>query len=352
MLRTKQVRRHGTRMSKVVDSVKFLQETYGVPGESLRIYVRLWELESWLREMVYVELKSARGVDWGASLKSVEEKFKQDKRLIHMATAERGPLSYMTLGELWEIMSSNWSLFEIYFPPKHLVEARITSELMQIRHRVAHCRTPHTDDLARVEQFAKDLDQSFWRFTTSYNDEHDIIPADSDLVSGAFIEDDQYPWCNVGDNQWTRLGRKDLHARYTITVARTIRPWVEKSLKAPIVPNPGVLYDVNLQVLDRASLDYEKILSKTKSFHDRCVHIILDSIGQSLRLTFSSLQPAQNIIEAVKVFRDVAYRVIRPATDDISIANRIAARWPEYVIGPSNPLCFLCPDMPCKFFPA
>lgn len=339
-------------MSTVDDSVKFLEMTYGVPGESLRIYARLWELESWLREMVYVELKAARGASWGAGLKSVEDKIKQDKRLIHMATAERGPLSYMTLGELWEIMSGNWSLLESYFPPKHLIEARITSELMQIRHRIAHCRTPHADDLARVEQFVRDLDQSFWKFTTSYNDKHHIIPADSDPVSAAFIDDDQYPWCNVGDNQWTQLGRKNLHARYTISVAWTIRPWAEKSLKAPIVPNPGVLYDVNLQALGVASLDYEEILSKTKSLHERCVHIILDGTGQSLRLTFSSLEPAQDIIDAVTAFRDVAYRVIRPATDDISIANRIAARWPEYVIGHSNPLCFLYPDMPCKFFSA
>ncbi len=339
-------------MSRIDDSVKIFEATYGVPGNSLRIYARLWELETWLREMVYVELKSDRGANWRTGLKSVEDKIKQDKRLIHMETPERGPLSYMTFGELWEIISGNWSLFEIYFPPKHLIEARITTELMQIRHRVAHCRTPHKDDLARVEQFAKDLDQSFWRFTTSYNEEHPIIPADSDPVSVAFIDDDQYPWCNVGDNQWTRLGRKDLHARYTINVAWTIRPWVNKSLKAPIAPNPGVLYDVNLQALDGASLDYEQILSQTGSFHDRCIHIVLDSCAHSLRLTFSSLQPTDDIIKAVEVFRDVVYRARRPATVDTSIANQIAARWPEYVIGPSNPLCYLCPDMPCRFFSA
>ena len=337
-------------MSKIDNLVKLFQETYDVPGDSLRIYARLWQLETWLREMVYVELKSALGSNWVSGLKSVEDKIKQDKRLVHMATAERGPLSYMTLGELWEIMSSNWSLFEIYFPPKHLVEVRITTELMQIRHRVAHCRTPHKDDLARVEQFVKDLDQSFWKFTTSYNTEHDIIPADSSPVSAAFIEDDQYPWCNVEGNQWARLGRKVFQARYTITVAWIIRPWLSKPIKEPITPNPGLLYDVNLQALGVASLDYEQILSRTKSFHDRCIHIILDSYSQSLRLTFSSLQLPKDIIEAVEIFRDRVCLGIRPARDDTSIANQIAARWPEYVIGPSNPLCYLCPDMPGRFF--
>jgi len=30
--------------------------------------------------------------------------------------------------------------------------------------------------------------------------------------------------------------------------------------------------------------------------------------------------------------------------------QRLADRWPEYVLGPKNPLCFLSPDMPCSFF--
>lgn len=137
-----------------------LQEYYGVPAHRVYIYARLWQLETWLREMVYVELKSAHGADWVESIKPVDEKILKDKRLIHMATPQRGPLGYLTLGELWEVMisASNWPLFQCYFPPKDLVHAKVTTEVMQIRHRVAHCRTPHTDDLARLEQFLRDVD--------------------------------------------------------------------------------------------------------------------------------------------------------------------------------------------------
>jgi hypothetical protein len=28
----------------------------------------------------------------------------------------------------------------------------------------------------------------------------------------------------------------------------------------------------------------------------------------------------------------------------------VADSWPEYVLGPANPLTFLAPDMPCNFF--
>jgi hypothetical protein len=30
--------------------------------------------------------------------------------------------------------------------------------------------------------------------------------------------------------------------------------------------------------------------------------------------------------------------------------DEFAMQWPEYVLGPSNPLTFLDPDMPCDFF--
>lgn len=337
----------------IENAVKLIQETHRVPADSVRLYARLWELETWLREMVYVELKSARGDSWSDSLKVVEETITKDKRLIHMITPQRGPLAYLTLGELWEIIKSNWSLFETYFPPKHLVEAKLATELLQIRHRVAHCRYPHRDDLARVEQFLRDIDQSFWKFTTSYNKECPITPAGSDPVAAAFIEDDQYPWCEGENNTWVRLGRKVLQARYTLTIAWTIRPWVDqKSLRERIAPNPGVLYDVDFQALDGKSLEYDEILRRTQTLHARCIHIIFDSSCSSIRITLPSVLPLKEVIETVKAFREPVLRGIQPRIESRKdYGDIIASRWPEYVIAPSNPLSFLCPDMPCKFFP-
>jgi hypothetical protein len=37
--------------------------------------------------------------------------------------------------------------------------------------------------------------------------------------------------------------------------------------------------------------------------------------------------------------------------DDLSVQN-LSEKWPEYVLGPKNPLTFLEPDMPCSFFNA
>ncbi len=39
-----------------------------------------------------------------------------------------------------------------------------------------------------------------------------------------------------------------------------------------------------------------------------------------------------------------------PRADGPSPVDHIAESFPEYVLGPSNPLTFLAPDMPCSFF--
>jgi hypothetical protein len=337
------------------EAAKIFAEKFQMSPDSLRAYARLWQLETWLREMVYVELKSAHGPTWSNSIAAFENAKSKDKRLIHMATPQESPLAYKSLGELNDIIkdSRNWPLFATYYPPKHLLEAKLT-ELFQVRHRVAHFRRPHGDDLGRVEQFLRDIDQSFWRFTTSYNQNHPIVPVNSDIVAERFIEDDQYPWTEVSPNKWARLGRKDAHARFWLTIERTIRPWVDKrSLSDPIAPAAGVLYDVEFQALDHATIDYDKVLSRTKHLHQRCVHIILDAQFTVLRLTLPSITRTEDIIDTISEFREQVLRGMTglPRQHDDRV-EKLAAKWPEYILPPSNPLAFLCPDMPCSFFGA
>ncbi len=349
------VRKSSTkRTGDINEAANLFAERLQLPPDSLRVYARLWQLETWLREMVYVELKSASGPTWADGLEGFKNSKEKDKRLIHMATPQESPLAYKTLGELCDIMKDhrNWALFETYFPPKSLVEAKLM-ELFQVRHRVAHFRRPHRDDLGRVEQFLRDIDQPFWRFTTSYNRNYPITPASTDLVAERFIEDDQYPWMEVSTQTWTRLGRKDLRARFWLTIERTIRPWVDKaSLGNPIGPAPGVLYDIEFRALDQGMIDYDRVLSRTKHLHHRCVHIILNNPCNLLRLTFPSVLPVDEIIETVSEFREQVLRSIGLLRQHDDEAERIAAKWPEYVLSPSNPLAFLCPDMPCTFFGA
>ena len=70
------------------------------------------------------------------------------------------------------------------------------------------------------------------------------------------------------------------------------------------------------------------------------------------------------IIEIIKSLIDVAQYAVRPGRGDpvhfkklsesinpkLNVIDALAEQWPEYVLGPSNPLTFLGPDMPCSFF--
>lgn len=59
-----------------------------VPVPVLNTYSRLWQLETWLRNMVYVELRALLGDDWAKGLNPSSNSFQADKSLTHMPTPE------------------------------------------------------------------------------------------------------------------------------------------------------------------------------------------------------------------------------------------------------------------------
>jgi hypothetical protein len=159
----------------------------GTPTESLLGYARCYQLETWFRELVYVELKTHFGIDWwnkaeealkrngGAGIPA-ETSRDRDKRHPHMATPETDPLWFISFDALLIIVFDDllWRLFECYLTTKDLLQAKFT-EIAPIRNRIAHCRSLHQDDLDRLRRVLRDLDQGFWGFCTSYNDTFPIV---------------------------------------------------------------------------------------------------------------------------------------------------------------------------------
>ncbi|AMD01136.1 hypothetical protein [Halomonas chromatireducens] len=73
-----------------------------VDENTLVFYARLWQLEKWLKEMVYVELKSKKGKA-GSSLIKLKT-YESDKALTHIPTVDGKPLSFTTFTELVKII--------------------------------------------------------------------------------------------------------------------------------------------------------------------------------------------------------------------------------------------------------
>ena len=65
------------------------------------------------------------------------------------------------------------------------------------------------------------------------------------------------------------------------------------------------------------------------------------------------VQGAQDTLQPERVrghFQSSSQIDTDPTGQERISADRLAEEWPEYVLGPSNPMTFLCPDMPCSFF--
>lgn len=319
-----------------------------VPMQVINTYARLWQLETWLRTMLYVELRALLGDDWGKELNANSGALQADKALTHMPTAEMNALSYSQLAKLITLVDANWDCFAIYLPPKPIWTTKL-QEIMQIRHRVAHFRVGHTDDLARVKQFLRDIDMGFWRFCTSYNDATPVLPQSSDPVTAHFLPLDPLPWVEFEEKRWAQIGVRDKSLPVGLSVRVQRRPWASKLLKPG---EPGYLYDFYMFAQDGRNYEMKRLLDRTQPLHKHLVHLCLDSNVASIRFTLPSVLGTNAIIAIVEAIHEAAINAVRRGWDalDPESMNALAAAWPEYVLGPDNPLTFLDPGMDCSFF--
>ena len=321
-----------------------------VPIRSVNIYARLWQLETWLRTMVYVELRALLGDDWAKELDSNSSSMRADKSLTHMPTAEMNALSYSPLSKLLKLVDEHWDCFGSYLPPQALWTVKL-QEIAQIRHRAAHFRVGHSDDLRRLKQFLRDIDKGFWRFCTSYNDVDPILPPSSDPVTAHFLPLDPLPWGEVGEDQWALFGIRDKSIPVGLNVSGTRRPWAAGPF---VAGTSGYLYNFNMYAQNRRGFNMSRLLERTRHLHPHLVHLCLGSDMASVRLTVPSLLGADAIIAVIEAFHDAAMKELWPRNDipDPVAMNELAGAWPEYVLGPDNPLTFLAPEMECSFFGA
>jgi hypothetical protein len=301
--------------------------------------------------MVYVELRTFEK-DWENYLPKEKSEYprSKDKRLTHMATAQESLLAYLTFRDLWDIILGDkfWDCFSVYFPPKDILKGKV-EEMSQIRHRVAHFRMPHQDDLRRTELFLRDIDQTFWKFCTSYNKTFPVSRSENNPLVARFSKVDQFPFLELYSPEAART--RSPNPILNLTIERSIRPWVNLGmLNKPPVSEAGVIYHVIIFALDQRTMRYKEILQLTKEVHKNCIHIILGSLCESLTLTFPSILPIEIIGDTIEEFLEVAHSALWRLKSDEVEAVKVAAEWPEYVLPPTNPLAFLCPDMPCSFF--
>ena len=303
----KKVRKQKTARKKTSNRQSSTRNPLRPPSATLRLHDLLWQMETWLREMVYIELR-CRDAVWESAIRRRVQGWpprsqSNDKAYWHMSTRHQSAISYLTTGEIFDIIfnESNWNLFEKYFPKKDLFSAKI-EEIKQIRHRVAHFRAPHEKDVDRVRLLLQDIDSGVWNFCTSYGGIGNFLPKEiSDPATEYFASTHEKRvvvemngisregGTHEGDEYWL-YARNSLNPSLGFYLRYSVRPWAELGPPS-LMGKPGVVYHANFRSLgmdaDRA-LAHERILQETQSVHRNCLHIMLQD-PRSLEVTVPSV---------------------------------------------------------------
>jgi hypothetical protein len=265
-----------------------------VPSAPLAFYGRWWQLENWLREVAYVELRARYGVGWVEHLHTTAQKrLAIGQQNAYMASADDEELlAYADVGALFELIEDNWDLFGPLLPPLQRWRGR-ADELRELRNRNAHCRRPHADDLARLEQALRDLERGAWLFYSSYVDAESVHES-RDPVGQA--------WIREGHPTAQRLlgnGHAERKYETRFWLERTVRPWADAPDPKKIAGTPGVLWHARWSVagheLNVAELWRQIQRHGQSSRH--LIHLLFD-LG-SVVATFAAVDDPQAVADAI-----------------------------------------------------
>ncbi|MFF8995030.1 hypothetical protein ACF09H_34910 [Streptomyces sp. NPDC014983] len=278
-----------------------------MPEETLALYSRWWQLETYLRSLLYVELRSFHGVEWVNHIgQSATTRQQRDESLKYMATADwEDPLSYLDVGKLFPLLEANWPLVEPSLMNKEILMAR-TSELLAIRHRLGHLRRPHSDDLNRLEQTLRDLEKGAFSAYASYNREFYPDPNLADPVVAAWVREEH-------ETAQRLIQHADRQYDVLFRLSYTVRPYATAPAAGdPISGQTGLLWKATYHLRTRetrpSSLWRDSYLNRNA--RQLLLHMLLD--GGSVAFTFPAVDDSKRVSDAIGEAFDAVLLNLRP----------------------------------------
>jgi hypothetical protein len=262
-----------------------------LPARSVALYARWWQLETWLRELIYVELRALYGSTWGDAVKVATGRQSQDAAFTHMAgTDSNNPLAYLDYSQLLPVIQAHWDQFEYALIRRPSWEAR-QEELARIRHRIGHLRRSHPDDLGRLEQMLRDLEHGAFRALASYNDRRTPDRIDpNDRVAVGWL-----------DGQHDDARRLVGHARgqyeTLLLLRKSRRPWSRDDLNQPA--RPGQFWHADF-ILRGRHVDARQLwlYDYIAEVRPLLVHMLADNPWR-VGFTFAAVDDGQAVADAI-----------------------------------------------------
>ncbi|MFM0141271.1 Swt1 family HEPN domain-containing protein [Paraburkholderia sp. RL18-085-BIA-A] len=286
--------------------------TSGMPAAALALYSRWWQLETWLRSLVYLELRSAKGSAWADVLPVTSaDRQQKDEEYRHMRTPDaQDQLAYLDAGPLLQLTLDQWLLFRLYLPTQKIWAGRI-EELKAIRNRIGHCRKPHGDDLDRLEQTLRDLDGGAFLATSSFNDQSCPNQEWSDLLVRDWIHEEH------SAAHLIEHARRQYDTSFRLSISR--RPWA-----VPLARNeeqvgcrPGYVWHACWFFRGGRSFNLSKFWRDLELNKDLVMLVCADT-PSSVHVSFSALEDQRRVSDVIGRSFDAALTNLghHPREDD------------------------------------
>jgi hypothetical protein len=296
-----------------------------MPPRALAAYARWWQLEGWLRELAYVELRALFGRNWEAAVKTAVGRLTADQAFTHMTGADaQNPLAYLDYSQLASIVEAHWPQFEPTLITKASWDGR-QEDLKRIRHRIGHVRRPHADDLNRLEQTLRDLERGTFIALASYNRRSTPdTRRHKDAVTDGWVR---------GRHEVARRLIDHAERQYeTRLVVRTSqRPW-QAAFPDDLDGAEGIYWHADFS-LRGGLVDTRRLWHDTQldGLRPLLVHLVADWPGH-ISFTFAAKDDAGDIADAIgDAFDAVLSNMNRGAWDDEELERwRRRAREVEY----------------------
>lgn len=305
-------------VDRSLDVVRGLADR-GVPRDVFAVYGRWWQLETYLRELAYVELRADRGERWEEALgERAAHRAQADAVNAYMATADAGDVvTYLDTGKLFALINDNWSLFAPVLLPRRRWDGLVDA-LQGIRHRIAHLRRPHADDLARIEQALRDLESGAQRFYGAYTTNWWLPPKLKDPMKRAWVD---------GRHPTARRVLEHARDQYDVNfrLEYSVRPWTTVP-KRRLSGTPGLLWHAHW-TLGARDLDPRTFWLKLPPEPKRLlVHALMAFTG-SLTVTFAAVDDPDTVSDAIGAIFDTVLMHSRRSDLSAGLDDNEYERW-------------------------
>jgi hypothetical protein len=189
----------------------------------------------------------------------------------------------------------------------------------ELRNRNAHCRRPHQDDLARVEQILRDLEPGAWRFYVSYLDTRGVPKSRDPLAQSWVARRHEVAARLLGDSnprfdplyrRYYQLRgwpdptvRRRGHAYYKydtlFSLSYSVRPWATPPDENAISGSDGVLWHAHWSPrgVDLNVADLWRAIEREPQHRDLLVHLLVQPV--SVTATFAAVDDPSMIANAI-----------------------------------------------------